>query len=298
MGILADYNISIEHHPGTTNQADPLSHRPDHDDGSRDNLNVTVLPDQLFAQVTDIVDIEMAVINAQRNNEPTIKQWACTYPNISQRADDVWWNGNRLIVVEDNALRRGVTSLYHDSTTARHPGVLKTCIMLAKDFWWPKMGVFIQEYVKGCTTCQTTKAATNRPKTPLFPITTNLDALPFKDVAINLIVKLLTSQGYDSILMVTDQGCSKVAIMIPCREATDAKGMAQLYGKNVFPHYGIPRSIISDRNTRFASTFIKELCQCMGIQQNISMAYHPQTDGQSERTNQWLEQYLRIFVNH
>ena len=201
MGILADYNISIKHHPGTTNRADPLSHRPDHNDGSRDNLNVIVLPDQLFAQVMDIVDIETAVINTQKINESTIKLWACIYPNITQWADDIWWNDNHLIVVEDNALRKGVTSLYHDSTTAGHPGTLKTCVMIAKDFWWPKMGTFVQEYVKGCATCQATKAATNRPKPPLFPIITDPDALPFENVAVDLIVKLPTSQGYDSILL-------------------------------------------------------------------------------------------------
>ena len=209
MGILADYNISIEHHPGTKNCADPLSCQPDHDDGSRDNLNVTILPNQLFTQVTDIVDIETAVINAQRHDKSTIQRWARTYPNITQKADDVWWNNDCLIVVEDNALRRGVTSLYHDSTTARHPGTLKTCIMAAKDFWWPKMSTFIQEYVKGCATCQATKATTNKPKPPLFPITTNPDALPFEDVAIDLIVKLPTSHSYDSILTVTDQGSLK-----------------------------------------------------------------------------------------
>ena len=86
--------------------------------------------------------------------------------------------------------------------------------------------------------------------------------------------------------------------MIPCRKATDAEGMAQLYRQNVFPHYRISRSVISDRNTRFASTFTKELCQCVETRQNISTVYHPQTNGQSERTNQWLEQYLRIFINH
>ena len=233
MGILANYNISIEHHPGTKNHADPLSHQPDHDDGSRDNLNVTVLPDQLFARVTDIVDIETAVVNAQKTAEATIKTWAHTYPDITQRADNIWYNGNRLIVVEDNALRRGVTSLYHDSTTAGHPGTLKTYVMMAEDFWWPKMGVFVQEYVKGCATCQTTKATTNRPKPPLFPITTNPNALPFENIAVDLIVKLPKSQDYDSILTVTDQGCSKAAIMIPCRKATDAEGMAQLYGQHV-----------------------------------------------------------------
>ena len=260
MGILADYNISIEHHPGTKNRADPLSRRPDHNDGSRDNLNVTVLPDQLFAWVIDIVDIETAVINAQQNNESIIKQWAHTYPNVTQQADDVWWNEDCLIVVEDNALRRGVTSLYHNSTTAGHPGTLKTCTMIAKDFWRPKMDAFVQEYVKGCATCQATKAATNRPKPPLFPITTNPDALPFENVAVDLIVKLPTSHGYNSILTITDQGCSKAAIMIPYRDATDAEGMAQLYEQYIFPHFGIPRSIISDRDTCFASTFTKELC--------------------------------------
>ena len=76
MGILADYNISIEHHPGTKNRADPLSHRPDHDNGSRDNLNITVLPNQLFVRAIDIVDIETAVINAQKHDESTIKLWA------------------------------------------------------------------------------------------------------------------------------------------------------------------------------------------------------------------------------
>ena len=116
--------------------------------------------------------------------------------------DDIWWNDDWLIVVEDNALRKGVTYLYHDSITAGHPGILKTCVMLAKDFWWPKMGVFIQEYIKGCTTCQATKAVTTKPKPPFFPIMTNPNALPFENIAIDLIVKLPPSQGYDSILTV------------------------------------------------------------------------------------------------
>ena len=64
MGILADYNILIEHHPGTKNHADPLSRQSDHDDGSRDNLDITVLPNRLFTRVADITNIESVVINA------------------------------------------------------------------------------------------------------------------------------------------------------------------------------------------------------------------------------------------
>jgi hypothetical protein len=108
-------------------------------------------------------------------------------------------------------------------------------------------------------------------------------------VSVDLIVKLPQSQGYDSILTITDHDCSKAAFFIPCNEATDAEGMAHLYGQHVFPHYGIPKSIISDRDPHFASAFTRELCKILGIRQNISTAYHPQTDGQSECTNQWLE---------
>ena len=65
----------------------------------------------------------------------------------------------------------------------------------------------------------------------------------------------------------------------------------------MFPSYGLPTKLISDRDPRFASKFTRGLCQALGIQQNISTAYHPRTDGQSERSNQWLEQYLRFWVN-
>ena len=256
------------------NHTDPLSQWPDHDDRSKDNLDVTILPEQLFVWLVDITDLETAIIHAQHTHESTIRSWAQTYLHIKQ-VDNMWWNDDCLVVVEGNTLRRGVISLYHNSTTAGHPKALKTCLLLAKDFWWPGMGPFVQNYVKGCATCQATKAATTKPKPPLFSITMDPNAFPFKNVAIDLIVKLSPSQGYDSILTITDHGCSKAAIMIPCHKAIDAEGMAQLYEWHVFPHYGISKCIISDRDPHFALTFNKELCHCLGIQQNISMAYHP-----------------------
>ena len=73
--------------------------------------------------------------------------------------------------------------------------------------------------------------------------------------------------------------------------------LAKLYFKQVFPHYGVPKKIISDRDPRLTSQLAKDICTEIGIQQNVSTAYHPQTDGQSERTNQTLETYLRIFCN-
>src|SRR6267142_1688767 len=89
--------------------------------------------------------------------------------------------------------------------------------------------------------------------------------------------------------------CTKAAIFLPCKETIDSEGVAQLYATHVFPHYSILQKIILDQDTRFTSNFSKELSQILGIKQNISTAYHPQTDGQSKHMNQSLEQYLQLF---
>ena len=155
----------------------------------------------------------------------------------------------------------------------------------------------ITEYVQGCAECQRHKV-NNRPiKAPLSPIYLSPEAMPFETVALDFITKLPESQGYDSILTVTDHDCTKMAVFIPCREEINTEETAALYAKHVFMRYRLPTKLISDRDPRFASKFTRELCKILGVHQNISTAYHPRTDGQSERTNQWLEQYLCFWVN-
>ncbi len=149
----------------------------------------------------------------------------------------------------------------------------------------------ITDYIKGCALCKSRKNNPTNPTPPLFPITTR-HTNPFKTIALDFITKLPLSSGYDTILTITNHDCSKAAIFIPCNEALDTEGTALLYATYVLPHYSLPKKVISDRDPCFTATFTKELCHLLDIEQNISSAYHPQTDGQSERTNQWLEQYL------
>ena len=199
--------------------------------------------------------------------------------------------------MEDTSLKRGVISLYHNSPTAGHPGISNTTWAITRDFWWPTMKKDVTEYIKGCTTCQSKKNQPNKPKPPPFPISSDTYTIPFTSIAMDFIVKLPLSDTYDTILTITDT-FSKASIFIPCNETINAKQTAKLYATYVLPHSGLPHRIISDRDPRFTSMFSRELCRTLGILQNISTAYHPQTDGQLERTNQRLEQYLRIFIDY
>jgi len=153
------------------------------------------------------------------------------------------------------------------------------------------------EHVKGCADCQQNKVNTRPTRVPLQPIFPQPEAMPFETVALDFITKLPLLQGYDLILMVTDHDCSKAAIFIPCKEAVMAEEMVGLIVQHVFPCFGLPQQFISNRDPRFASKFMRGLCKSTGTTQNISMAYHLRTDRQLECTNQWLEQYLRFWVN-
>jgi hypothetical protein len=153
------------------------------------------------------------------------------------------------------------------------------------------------EYVKGCAECQRHKVNNRPTKAPLQPIYPKPEAMLFETVALDFIVKLPISQGFYSILTVTDQGCTKAAIFIPCNEDITAEETAALYIKHVFTHFGLPTKVISDRDPRFMSKFMQEACKVMGVKHAPSTAYHPRTDGQSERSNQWLETAIHFITD-
>ena len=268
-------------------------------------MNVTVLPPHLFVQTTTLSclflrattlsSIDERVKAHQLRQLGLLKKWASTY--LLKQIGELYWYRDRLVIMEDASLKRGVISLYHDSPTGGHPGISNTMWAIAREFWWPAMKKDITEYVKGCTLCQARKNQPNKPKPPLYPIPSDTYVNPFTSIAMDFIVKLPVSNSYDTILTITDT-FSKASIFIPCNETINAEQTAKLYATYVLPHYGLPHLIISDRDPCFTSMFSRELCHALGITQNISMAYHPQTDGQSECTNQRLEQYLWIFIDY
>jgi len=120
---------------------------------------------------------------------------------------------------------------------------------------------------------------------------------PWMHILANFITKLLLAQGYDSILVVVDR-LTKIVYFISTMEKTLVEGLARLFRDNVWKLHGLPKSIISDRGPQFVAGLIRELNRILGIKSKLSTVFHPQIDGQTERVNQELEQYLRISIDH
>ena len=116
-------------------------------------------------------------------------------------------------------------------------------------------------------------------------------------ISTDFITKLPLAQGYDSILVVIDR-FTKMAYFIPTTERTSVEGLVCLFRDNIWKLHGLLDSIISDRGPQFAAGIMKELNRILGIETKLSIAFHPQTDGQTERMNQELEQYLQMFIDH
>jgi hypothetical protein len=158
------------------------------------------------------------------------------------------------------------------------------------------MNTWIENYVKGCTPCQQNKNLTHQKHTPMYHIAPHPTANPFKEVAMDLITQLPKNGPHDAILTIVDHGCTQAALFLPCSTTITGEGITELYLKNVYQWFGIPKKVIMDRDPRFTLHFATALCQRLKTKQNISTAYHPQTDGLSEKKNQWVEQFLRFVT--
>jgi len=244
---LSEYNFTLCHIPGTMNtRADALSRQSNNDGAKEDNNDIIVLPANVFINTTytSLNEVDKLCRKEQIIHKSNIIPWI-DHHNLRQH-DLLWWKNDALIVVGNNDLKRGVIQSFHDLPSMGHPGITNTYTLTRRDYWLPNMKKDVEEYVKGCTSCQENKINTHQQKPHLVPITTNTDAEPFEVIAMDFIIKLPKSQGFDTILTITNHDCSKAAIFIPCNEMITAEGVIDLIIKYVFPHYGFPRRVISD----------------------------------------------------
>ena len=173
--------------------------------------------------------------------------------------------------------------MFHDSETAGHPGELETYNSIRHHYWWPGMRTYVKNYVKGCGTCQQFKIDRQPSKPSFIPTEGATTTRPFANCSMDFITDLPPINNFDSILVVVDQGLSKGVILIPCNKTVTAEDMARLLLDNLYKRFGLPDKIISDRGPQFASKAFVELLKLLRVKSALSTAFHPQTDGTTER---------------
>ncbi|KAE8702634.1 putative CCCH-type zinc finger family protein [Hibiscus syriacus] len=194
------------------------------------------------------------------------------------------------LYIPDCSLRHQIISELHNEG---HFDRDKTLALISSDFYWPKLTSDVAHYVDCCYVCQQSKGVlTNAGLYTPLPV----PEAPWFDVSMDFVLGLpRTQRASDSIFVVVDR-FSKMAHFVACRKTMDADRIAHLYFKEIVHLHGVPRSITSDRDTKFISHFWKSLWGKLGTQLNFSSAYHPQTDGQTEVVNRSLGNLLRCLA--
>jgi len=196
----------------------------------------------------------------------------------------------KVCVPADDDLRRQLLQEAHGTPYSIHPGATKMYQDLKKIYWWPGMKRDVVTFVQKCLTCQQIKAEHQKPAGMLQPL--EVPQWKWDQITMDFVSGLpRTTAGYDAVWVIVDR-LTKSAHFLPIRTTYSVDKLAELFIKEIVRLHGVPLSIVSDRDTRFTSRFWQRLHDGMGSRLKFSTAFHPQTDGQSERTIQILEDML------
>ena len=200
---------------------------------------------------------------------------------------------HRLVV--PRLLQKQVLQQCHDALSAAHFGVTKTLKQVESRFWWVTWRKDTQAYISHCLSCARSKPIQHKPFGELSPLPIPLG--PWQSLSMDFITNLpTTTNGNDSILTMVDR-FTKMCHFAACKTTCTAEQAADICVSHILRLHGVPTSFVVDRDPVWRSTFWSSWCSKLGIQLNMSSAYHPQTDGQTERMNRTLEEVLRHYIN-
>lgn len=320
--LLSQYHFKIQYHSAAKNQkADALTRRED-DVAQQDALkkeyrDQIMLPaenlssrvqKELLKSVTTVAPVIQddpasllltdRILQANRTS-PTLQEMrdraATAEDDIYTLLDGLLLVKGCVVVPDQDDLRMLIIREAHDQKATAHPGRKKTIRVLRNRYYWKGITGDIEQYVRNCHTCRRTHVP--RDKTPglLHPLP--IPSRPWQHISMDFKSFPPSKSGFDSILVVVDR-LGKRPISVPCHKTTTARELAALFITHVWRHYGPPDTIVSDRGPQFISAFWKEFCGVLGIKLKLSTAEQPQTDGQTEIVNQYIDQRLRPFVNY
>ena len=281
-------------------KSDALSCREDHAVGIQDdNKMVLIIPPEWIASTlhiaTDVDNIRDCIRDATVQIRESDVITLCKKHRVCEERDGILFTrSGKMYVPKDQDLWIEIVCLHHDTPIPGHPGTEKTLELMQCSNIWPEMSTLVKDYISRCDRCVRFKGSNQALPGKLKSLDTPPG--PWKEISTDFIMDLPESEGFDSILVVVDQ-FSKEVEFISCTKSISALDTAKLYLCHVWKHHGLPTGIVSDRGPQFASQGMNDICKRLGMQPRLSSTYYPQMDGQTERINWDLQQYLRIFTS-
>jgi hypothetical protein len=312
--VIANYDFDIEYIEGVKNVvADGLSRRADHQMHSSELLSIlrgaaavsvtAVAPAPAGGGVRSRISAAtelLADLHESSKRDAAYLRWLRARPIERSREQlrvehGFLYRGDRLYIPADDTLKTRILHECHDAPTGGHLGKDKTMDQVKRRFYWPRMDEEVQQYVIGCDACQRNKPSHQSKMGLHQPLP--VPRWPWQQVSLDLITGLPRSKaGFDAIVVFVDK-LTKMVHYVATTTNVTAPQLATLFMREVCRLHGIPESILSDRDPRFTAHFWRALWEQLGTKLTMSTAYHPQTDGQTERANRTLEEMLRSYVN-
>ena len=314
LDILSEFNFQIVFRPGRNNgKADALTRMPDslpagpHDERSKHQHQVILTPDRVQIRVNAIEESLFNRVHKANRGDPQCEE----YRQAIQKGERTLHGTDlgRCRVIDGALFKNGllwvppcmhveVLKEIHDQPASNHPGVTRMIDLLRRHYYWPGHTKTIKRYIRNCHPCQRSKAPRDQANGLLDPLP--IPKQRWRDIAMDFITGLPESDGFNAICTLICR-LSKERHYVPCHwgeGGTSTEETLWILLWNVFRLHGLPFSITSDRGRQFVSTLWKALCERLGIKSNLSTAFHPETDGQSERANQDIKRGLRTYCNY
>lgn len=309
--LIKDYDLDIQYHEGKANVvADALSRKSSH------SLNTLVVADKLCEEFSRLqievvhegeverllsaLTIEPNFLEEIRASQPGDVKLERVKAKLKEGKAEgfaihedgsIRYKGRWCVPQKCEELKQKIMSEGHNTTYSVHPGGDKLYKDLKKMFWWPGMKRAVAEFVSKCLTCQKVKSEHKRPQGKIQPL--DIPTWKWDSISMDFVVALPRSRGGNNTIWVIVDRLTKTARFIPMKDTWSMEALAKAYVKNVIRLHGVPTSIVSDRDSRFLSNFWKKVQEAFGSELLMSTAFHPATDGQTERTIQTLEDMLR-----
>ena len=301
---LSSYNFVIEHIKGKENKvADALSRRPDYQEDQVPHRTTQIFKETKQGLIMN-KDLKLNMITLENEDEKLMERIKEEtrkderHPEIED-GEDGFKRFNGLILVP-KMVEASLIERYHDDIREGHPGIARTVEKIQRNYYFPGMYRKVKKYIAGCDQCIKNKIDHQKPK-GLMQKNEIRPTRPWESITADFLEMPATtrpesSEVLDGLLVVVDR-FSKQTVLIPTRKSANTKEIYRLLWERIFSVFGIPTSIISDRDKIFKTDSWKNLMRKLGTKQILSTAHHQQTDGQTEKKIQELQAYFRAYLD-